>query len=208
MATLGSTIAAIRSDINRGSAFDARIQEALVNAVNFYRGKRYGFNTKTKNFSISTEYTTLTANFIEVDYVKMTVSNFLKPLHERTYLQINDMMRDRSLSDEPTFFAIQDRTLRVYTPPGQSYSVEMHYIYDINTISLSTSDSTTTNAWFNEGYELIKTHATIEVLETHIDGDDAVAKAIRLRNREVEVEKMLKKRANREQSSSRVKGVI
>ena len=208
MATLGAAITRIRTDIDRGTDFDARIQEALVSAMQFYRARRYGFNTKRKDFSISSEFTSLTATFIEIDYAKLTVSNFLKPLQERTYTELNNRMRDRSLSDEPVFYAIQNRNLRVYPPPNASYSVEISMLYDINSISLSTSDSTTTNAWLDEGYELIRLHATVEVLETYIDGPEALQKADRLRSREDQVERELKKRANLEQSSGNIKGCM
>jgi hypothetical protein len=87
----------------------------------------------------------------------------------------------------------------------------MFYLFDLQngptSISLSSSDSTSSN-WLEEGYELIKTHAMVEVLENYIDGPDAYAKADRLRLREALVENELKRRANREQSSGRVRGVL
>lgn len=208
MPTLGGTITAIRNDLNRGTDFDVRIQEALVNAITFYRARRYGFNTKRKGFSVSTEYTSLTANFIEIDYLKLTVSNYLKPLCEESYLLLNERMTDPSLSDEPVYFAVQDRNIRLYPPPDRSYSVEMHYLYDITGVSLSTSDSITINAWLTEGYELIKTHAEIELLEMYIEGPEAMQKADRLRARETQVENELKRRANREQGAGKVRGVM
>lgn len=206
MPTLGQAIASIRGDLNRDSTFDTRIQEALANAIRFYRAHRYGFNTKRKTFQLAGEYTSLTANFIEIDYAKLQISSRYKPLVERTYTWLNEHMRFQSLSAEPLWFAIQDRNLRVYPPPDQSYSCEIHYLFDISGISVSTSDSTTTNAWFDEGYDLIRLHASVEMLEMYIDGPDAVQKAQVLRNREVETEKELKRRANREQSSGNIRG--
>lgn len=206
MTTLGGAIAAIRSDLNRSTDFDARIQEALVNAMKFYRARRYGFNVKRKTFQLASEFTSLTPNFIELDYAKLHIGTRYKPLTERNSTWINEQMTFQSLSSEPEWFAVQDRMLRTYPPPDQSYSVEIHYLYDLNTISLSTSDSTTTNAWLDEGYELIRLHATIEVLEMYIDGPDAQAKADRLRLREQEAERELKRRANREQSSGSIRG--
>ncbi len=208
MPTLGAAVAAIRGDLNRSTDFDARIQEAIVNAIKFYRARRYGFNTRRETMLITSEFTSLTSVFIEMDYAKLEVTNRLKPLRERTYTWINDRLTAQSLSAEPLWFAIQERNLRVYPPPDQSYSVQLHYLYDLTGISLSTSDSTTSNAWLDEGYETIRLHATVEVLEMYIDGPDAVQKAQVLREREKEAERELKRRANREQSSGNMRGTM
>lgn len=210
MTGLATVVANIRSDINRGSAFDSRIKEAIENAIRFYKARRYRFNTKRKtNFSISTEFTSLTANFIEVDYLKIVIasSSFIKTLTEEDYVLLSEQARDLSLSDEPQFYAIQNGQLRVYPAPDQSYSCEMQYLINLPEVSASASDSAS-NAWLSEGYELIKTHATIEVLEAYVDGDEGVQKAQRLRAREAEVERELKRYANRQQSSGSVRGVI
>jgi|ERR1043166_8855420 hypothetical protein len=208
MPTLGAAVAAIRGDLNRSTDFDARIQEAIANAIKFYRARRYGFNTKRSTIVLAGEFTSLSSDFIEMDYVKLEVGSTLQPLVERTYTWLNETMRDASLSSEPIWFAIQERQLRVHPPPDQSYSTQLHYLYDLPGISLSTSDTTTTNAWLDEAYELIRLHATVEVLEMYIDGPDAQAKADRLRLREMEAERELKRRANREQSSGQIKGVM
>jgi hypothetical protein len=206
MPTLGAAIAAIRGDINRSTDFDARIQEAIVNAIKFYRARRYGFNTKRSTIVLAGEFTSLSTDFIEMDYAKLEVGSRLKPLVERTYTWINEAKTDASFSSEPVWFGLQERLLRVYPSPDQSYSVQLHYLYDLTGISLSTSDTTTSNAWLDEGYEVIRLHATVEVLEMYIDGPEATAKADRMRLREVEAERELKRRANREQSSGTVRG--
>src|ERR1041384_1117477 len=206
MPTLGAAIAAIRGDINRSTDFDARIQEAIVNAIKFYRARRYGFNTKRSTIVLAGEFTSLSTDFIEMDYAKLEVGSRLKPLVERTYTWINEAKTDASFSSEPVWFGLQERLLRVYPSPDQSYSVQLHYLYDLTGISLSTSDTTTSNAWLDEGYEVIRLHATVEVLEMYIDGPEATAKADRMRLREIEAERELKRRANREQSSGSLRG--
>lgn len=206
MTTLGQAIADIRGDLNRSTDFDARIQQALINAIRFYRAKRFGFNAKRKVFQLAQEYTSLTSNFMEIDYAKLQIGTRYKPLVERNYIWLNEQMRFQSLSAEPRYYAVQDRNIRVYPPPDQSYSCEIHYLFDLTDISYSTSDSTTSNAWFDEGYELIRLHATVEVLEMYVDGPEAVQKAQVLRQREADAERMLKSRANREQSSGTIRG--
>lgn len=209
MTGLATVVSRIRSDLNRGSDFDARIKEAIANAIAFYRATRFGFNTKRKtNFSISTEFTSLTATWIETDYLKITVPSFLKTLVEENYVLLNERVKDLSLSDEPHWFTIQNRMIRVYPAPDKSYSAEMQFLADLPEVSISASDSAS-NAWLTEGYELIKTHAFVEVVEMYISDDSQmVAKADRARAREAEIESRLKRRANREQSSGRVRGVM
>lgn len=206
MPTLGSTIADIRGDLNRDATFDARIQQALINAIRFYRADRFGFNVKRKFFSLAGEYTSFSNNFIAVDYCKITASSRLKTLVARDYRWLSEQQRDLSYSSEPVYFGTQERQLRVYPAPDQSYSVEIHYHYDLTDISFSTTDSTTTNAWFDEGYELIKTHAMVDMLENYIDGQEAYEKAQILRGREKDVLSKLKKRTNREQGSGTIRG--
>ena len=211
MPQLATAVTEIRSDLNRSTDFNDRIRQALQHAVEFYRARRYGFNTKRKTFTVTSEYTSLTANFIEVDSLRLYKSNSIYPLDEITYTRMNCRARDVSFSSQPEEFALHNRQLRLYPAPDQTYSVEMFYLYDlqngVTSISLSASDSTS-SAWLEEGWLLIKSHAMVEVLEEYIDGPDAQAKADRFRIREVQAENELKRRANREQSSGRIRGVL
>lgn len=206
MTTLGSAIDDIRTDLNRDTTFNARIQSALITAIRFYRANRFDFNTKRKSFQLSGEYTSLTSNFMALDSATLTIGNRLKTLKERTFLWINEMKHDVSLSSEPCYFGVEDSQLRVYPPPDQSYSCEIHYCYDLQDISASTSDTATANAWFREGYELIRHHAMVEMLEVYIGGEEAIGTAQTMRSREAEIFRELKKRSNRKISSGSVRG--
>lgn len=208
MPTLGVAIASIRTDLDRGTDFDARIQQAMIAGMDFYKARRFGFNTKRKTMTISSEFTSLTANFIEIDYAKLEVTGYLKNLREITYTDLNSKARDASYSSEPVFYAIENRNFRTYPAPDQTYSVQISMMFDVNGISLSTSDSLTTNAWLTDGYELIRHYALIELLEMYIDGPEALAKADRLRIRAQQIEQELKRRANLEQSSGNIKGCM
>lgn len=214
MATLGQMISAIRTDINRGSDFEARIQEAIHNAIQFYKVNRYGFNTKRTTVEFTSEYHSFSVDLIQVDYLTLLRSNYRKPLQKRTPGWINDYRRATSFSAEPVFYCIQTRALRLDHPPDQTYSCSIFYHYDISGISLSTSDSMTANAWTTEAYELIKTHAMAEVLEVYIQGPEAVAQAGVLKARIVGspelpgLESQLKRQGVRQQRSGKIKGCI
>lgn len=214
MATLGGMIAAIRGDLDRGTSFDARIQEAIVNAIDFYKANRYGFNTKRTTVQFTTEYHSFSVDLIEVDYLTLLASNYRKPLQKRTPRWINDFRRATSFSAEPVFYCMQTRALRLDHPPDRTYSCSIFYHYDLGGISLSTSDSLTSNAWTTEAYELIKTHATVEMLEVYIKNDDAFKEAQVLRLRiagdpaqGIEgLENRLAKAGAKQQRSGHVKG--
>lgn len=212
MATLGGMIAAIRSDINRGTDFDARIQEAIHNAIQHYKSNRYAFNTKRTTIEFATEYHSFSVDLIEVDYLTLLGSNYRKPLQKRTPQWINDHRRGTSTSSEPVFYCIQTRALRLDYPPDRTYSCSIYYHYDISGVSLSTSDSTTSNAWTTEAYELIKTHAMAEVCEVYIQGPEAFAQADVLKGRirgtpdMPGLESKLKSLGAKQQRSGKVRG--
>lgn len=210
MSGLATVVSRIREDINRGSDFDARIKRALNDSIHYYRAVRLGFNTKRKTFLASAEYTSLTANWVETDYLTLERSNYRNTLIQKTPDWINEERVSPSYSSEPIYYAIQNRQLRLFPAPDQSYSVEMSYLYDLGGVltddtgaDFSASDSFS-NAWLGEAEALIRMHATVDLLENFIDGPEAHAKAERLRLREEQELKQLKRRANREQGSGMI----
>jgi hypothetical protein len=209
MRTLGSTIASIRGDINRGSDFDARIHEAIVNAIEFYRARRYGFNTGRSTYLVTAERTSLSADMISVDDVVLQVDGRqLRQLLPRTNKWINAERIDEQYTSEPIYYAIEDRQLRLYPAPDRSYSVVIWAHYDYTNISLSASDSTLTNPWLNEAYELTKYHAMAEVQSVYIGGDEGKADAAVSQGRANATEKELKRRANLEHRAAEIRPCI
>jgi hypothetical protein len=203
MSGLVKLVSRIRDDINRGSDFDARIKQAIEDSIFYYRNVRLGFNTKRKTFVVAAEYVSLTANWIETDYITLERSSYRNALTEKTFHWVNEQNADPNYSSEPIYYAIQNRQLRLFPSPDQSYSVQMSYLYDLQNVSLSASDSAS-NAWTNEARNLIQMHSAIDLLENYIDGPEAQAKAARLRIRETDELKQLKRRANREQGSGMI----
>lgn len=198
MAGLATVVTRITTDLDRGTAFDGRVKQAIESAIHYYRAVRFGWNSKRKTFLVSAEYTSLTANWIETDTLALERSAYTNPLIEKPYLWIHEKKVDPDLTDEPIFYAIQNRQLRLYPAPDRSYSLQMSYLYDLRDVSISASDSAS-NAWLDEGLELIRMHATVDLLENYVDGEEAHRKAERLRIREQLELKQLKRRANREQ---------
>lgn len=210
MPGLATVISRIRTDLNRGTDFDSRIRLAIHDAIVYYRTERLGFNSKRKTFIVSAEYTSLTANWLEVDTLALERSDYVNPLCEKTYLWIHDRARDPDFTDEPLHFAIQNHQLRLYPAPDQTYSVQMSYLYDLGGVltdnagvSLSASDSFS-NAWLTQGELLIRQHAMADLYENYIDGPESMQKADRCSGQASLHLNQLKRRANREQGGGMV----
>jgi len=204
MAGLSTVTTRILDDINRGTDATARVKRAITDAIFYHRAQRFGWNQKRKTFTVSSEYQSLTANWIEVDSIVLqTNGDELLPLCEKPWSLIEDWQRDADDTDEPTHFAIQYRQLRLWERPDATYSVEMAYVYDLTPPDGSLSDSFST-AWLTEGEQMIRLHAQGDVLINYIDGPEAIAKGQLCIQLSREIMKQLKRRANREQGSSMV----
>ncbi len=201
MAGLATVATRILSDIDRGTAYTDRVKRAITDAIFFHRATRFGWNQKRKTFLVSSEYTSLTANWLEVDsLVLQTNGDELLPLKERPWSVIECWQRDADETGEPTHFAIQYRQIRLWERPDATYSVEMSYLYDLTPPDGSLSDSFST-AWLTEGEQMIRLHAQGDVLINYIDGPEAIGKGQLCIQQSREVMKQLKRRANREQGS-------
>lgn len=205
MAGLATVVGRIQDDLNRGTDFAARIRRAITDAIFYHRSTRFGFNQKRKTFTVSSEYQSLTANWLEIDSLVLhTNGDELLPLHEKPWGVIEHWQRDSDEEDEPTHYAIQYRQLRLWERPDQTYSVEMAYLYDLlPTSDPSLSDSFST-AWLREGEQMIRLHAQGDVLINYIDGPEAIAKGQLCLSQSREIMKQLKRRANREQGGGMI----
>jgi hypothetical protein len=203
MSGLATVVSRIREDLNRGTDFDARIRRAITDAIHYHRATRFGWNTKRKSFLVSSEYTSLTANWLETDTLVLERSNTVDELIEKPYTWITSQARDPNYTAEPYYFAIQQRQLRLYPAPDQTYSVVMAYHYDLAPDDVSLSDSFSTG-WLREGEQMIRLHAQSDVLINYIKGPEAIAEGKDCFAQSQMIEKKLKRRANREQGSGKV----
>jgi hypothetical protein len=206
MAGLATVVGRIQDDLNRGSDFAARIRRAITDAIFYHRAMRFGWNQKRKTFTVSSEFTSLTANWIEIDSLVLhTNGDELLPLKQVPFGTLECWQRDGDEEDEPTHYAIHYRQLRLWERPDQTYSVVMSYVYDLlPTSDPSLSDSFST-AWLTEGEQMIRLHAQGDVLVNYIDGPEAIAKGQLCKQQSEMIMKQLKRRANREQGTGVVR---
>jgi hypothetical protein len=203
-------VARIREDIDRGTSYDNRIKQAIVDAIAHYRAKRLGFNVKRARALLTSaqEIVSLPLDWIEADFLRLEDDGDREPMLEVTYDWMEDEGRNDDIRGRPTKFAIQHRELRLYPSPDKSYTLVLSFHYDLQNVSLSASDGET-NAWMTEAEELIRKRAMGELYVLYIDGPEAVAKGMALkREAEDEVLPMLEARAAREQSSGKIRAYL
>lgn len=208
MPTYGQVQTRIRGDLNRGSQYDVRIRQAIIDAIQFYQSRRFTFNTKRAEASLTAdaEYITLPTDFIEVDYLRIQDNNEYDPLREVTYHWIEDHRRNTAYTSRPEKYAVQNKELRLWPVSDSAYTLTISYVYELSEISQSATDGAT-NAWTNEAEELVRLHAMSDVLRHRIRGPEAIAEADNLDRRGGKIErvyKTLRRRANRQESTGRL----
>lgn len=205
MSTFGQMRTRIREELNRGTDYDAVINRCIASAVVFYRGRRFAFSTVRATTAVvdGIEYYSLPDDFVEVDHIRVEDGQDFDPMREVTFDWIDDHRRSPDYESRPEKFAIQNRELRVWPVPDQSYTLLMSYHRDWPELSASASDGVSI-ALTDEGEELIRLHAEADILETYIQGEDAFRKADRLRVREGQIYREMKRLANRQQSTGRI----
>ena len=206
MSTLGEMVRRIRVDLNRGSAHDTRIKEAIVEAIARYRSKRLGFNQKRSMTVLTSdvEFIALPSDWIEVDHLRLESGTDREPLREVSYDWIEDKQRGTPHSGEPREFAIHNRQLRFYPRPESSYTLVMSFHCDLTGVSISAADSAS-NAWMTEGEELIRMHAMSELLVTYIGGSATQQGLLLRQDVSDNVLPSLEMRAAREQTSGQIR---
>jgi hypothetical protein len=82
MPTFGQVVGRIREDLDRGSNFDTRIKQAVVDAIRFYRSNRLPFNTKRARAVTQPdqEYYPLPLDWIEADYLRLETDGNRDPI--------------------------------------------------------------------------------------------------------------------------------
>jgi hypothetical protein len=206
MSDLQTMVRRIRTDINRGSSHDARIKEAIVDAIKRFRSRRLGFNQKKSETVLLSdqEIIALPTDRIEADFLRLEVGSDRWPLREVAYDTIEEKQRGIANTGLPRDYAIHNRELRFYPIPDQSYTLVFSFQYDLGGVSVSASDAAT-NAWLDEGEELIRKQATGDLMISYIGGDKKQDGAMLLAEVEGVILPTLESRAAREQTSGMVR---
>ena len=206
MTTLGNMVRRIRTDLNRGSAHDGRIKEAIADAILHYTPRRLGFNQKRSQTILTSaqEFISLPTDWIEVDHLRLEPAGEREPLTEVTYDWIEDRQRGTPTTGEPTHFAIHARQLRFYPSPESSYTLVMSFLCSLPQVSASAADSAT-NAWMVEAEQLIRTYAVGDLYVHYIGGSETERGLMFKNEAEENILPLLERRAARENTSGRIR---
>lgn len=207
---LGTMVGRIREDLDRGTDYDTRIKQSIVDAITYYQTSRLGFNTKRARALVTSgmEMLSLPLDWIEADYLRLEDDGQRIPFDEVTYDWIEDHRDNDTDRGMPEKYAIQHREMRLWPIPDKSYTLVFSFQYEIGSVSLSASDEAT-NAWMTEGEQLIRTWAQGDLLINHIGGQEAIDRGLMLQARADQMYlSKLESRAAREQSSGKVRGFM
>jgi hypothetical protein len=210
MPTFGQIVGRIREDLDRGSNYDNRIKQAVVDAIRFYRSNRLPFNTKRARAVTQPgqELYPLPLDWIEADFLRLETNGNRDPIRPVTYDWIEDRNRTDGNVGRPLKFAVQNSELRLYPVPDRSYTLVLSFLYDLQNVSLSASDGES-NAWTDEAEELIRKHAMSDLKVNYIGGADQIAEGQLLRREcSDEILPVLISKAARQNSSGRVRAFL
>jgi hypothetical protein len=108
VSNLGTMVRRIRNDLNRGSSHDARIKEAICDAIEYFTPKRLGFNQKRSTTVLysDNEFLSLPTDWVEVDHIRLEYGAERKALIEVDFDWVEDQQRGEPTDGEPTHYAI------------------------------------------------------------------------------------------------------
>lgn len=201
MSNYGNMRTRIAGELQRGN-LTSFIQDAILSALRFYKRQPFRWNiTRTQTtLADGVEFYALPTDFIEAYSVVLTEGSELELLTERSYFWVEEAKQWSDYKSRPYVYTVQNDEFRVYPVPDKAYVVTMNYVYELPEPSTDAS----TNAWFTDGEELIRTHAKVDLLENVIRGQESLQEAQILRGREQEILSQLRREYKRSQSSGRI----
>jgi hypothetical protein len=161
MATYGDLIDRIADETVRSDLSD-QIEREIISAIKYYERRRFYFNETVSSLTLSTSQEWYSStdlsdipNFVEIDSIKLTVSQTLYPLIRRPYGYIEQVQSSTNGPGDPTDYTYYRQQLRFYPIPQQQRMATISYVKREATLS-ATTDS---NAWTNDAEELIRARA-------------------------------------------------
>lgn len=171
--TLGTMKARIADELAR-SDLTTQIQSEIQSAINHYKHRRFLFN-ELEATSVTVkdeEFIAAPADMIEIDQFRVTISNRTYPLDPVAYGEITDV--DETLySGHPVRYALYNQQIRLYPTPNDAYPLIISYLTEFGPLNQDTD----TNAWMDDGEELIRERARAGVKIRYLYDADAKGEA-------------------------------
>lgn len=155
MATYLETQQRIATELNR-SDLSTPIQSAIKSAIAYYKKRRFWWNETTGSLSCtaSQAYVTLPTDFVDLDYLQVTIGSTLNELRRVSYFDIVKW-RANSSEGQPTDFDLYQNRIELFRVPDSTYTLTIHYVKELTVLSGDSDE----NAWLTDGEELIRCHA-------------------------------------------------
>lgn len=181
----------------------AQIPRAILSAIQHHERRRFPWNEAAGTFQTvvgqewygAADFPDL-ANCAAVDAMSIRIGGTSwDEVRQRAIAWLEYMADD--VTGDPTDFAFYGARLRFYPIPSEVRTVRMLYLRKLPALA-SGSD---TNAWTEDGEELIRLRAKVDLLENVIREAESFNEAARLRAREMEILSAITVEANRRAAS-------
>lgn len=182
MSTYLDMITDIQDEYVGESITVAQIKKAIQRAISFYENTPFYFNQKTETgasfptvsgqeYYSSTDLADI-PNIVKIYSANVTVSGNKQPLNPVDFNEI-DEQQTGNVTGVPYVYAGFQQKLRLYPIPNAIYTVKLSYIYKFATLSADAD----TNAWMNDGEELIRESAKKRLALNVFYSDSAAKRA-------------------------------
>lgn len=166
MATLGDLKTRIITETNRddlGDDLASTLSGIIAKSIDQYAAERWWFNElRTTSACVSAnQYATLPTGFRVLDKLFLVVGNVNYTLRPRQNLEI-EALYTTPISGQPTDYAVYGSQVRFWPTPNSAYPLIWELIADV-TPALDYADDTSTNAWTNQGQDLICAEAKMRL---------------------------------------------
>lgn len=177
MSTLGDLRARVADELLKRN-LTSQIASHIAKAVEFYAGRRFWFNTGqmvgTPTSVDGDGYIALPTGTRLIDQIRIG-SIFLEP---RPAAIIDDWLANTpATAPEPYDYAISGDRLRLYPTPSGPVSIVVVGTFDVLPLMTATADASVSNAWTNEGADLITARARMTLYRDVLRDAEGVAMA-------------------------------
>lgn len=150
------------------------VKRAIINAVKCYEAERYWFNqtATSTTTTANTTYIGVPSDMIAYDRLEITYSGASTRLLEEDFSKLRAMNAVTAVA-VPTHFSYRGDRFELFSVPDSAYTVTCYYLHSLPTLSADAD----TNAWTNEGANLIVHAATLDVLTNTINSPDQMKRA-------------------------------
>lgn len=173
MSTFGEMNRRIADELNRTDV-SSQINLAIKTAIKHYNSEAVSFREHRAYVPTvaDKEYYPVPDDFVELDDLRIQISNNTYVLNRRSQRYLNDIYTTGTVdSGPPESFALYQEQIRVYPVPDQSYTLFLDYKRELDELS-ATSD---TNAYMTKYEGLIRARSKWDVCKNVLKDKEQAA---------------------------------